>query len=148
MQLIKYLFLAGLLFPFGVGTMIVINQGLLMEEICDNALDDDEDGLIDLNDPDCDCPVLEPVSAIPNPSFEDMNCCPQDISQLSCADTWIQASEATTDYLHTCGWMGWEELPPPLPFPDGEGRPSACETAEYSMIIFSPTGKNMPAHVC
>lgn len=90
-------------------------------EICDNALDDDGDGLIDLNDPDCDCPLAEPVSLIPNPSFEDMNCCPQNRSQLNCADTWIQASEATTDYLNTCGWMGWDNLPPPLPFPDGNG---------------------------
>jgi gliding motility-associated-like protein len=94
---------------------------LLAEEICDNALDDDFDGLIDLNDPDCDCPIIEPESLIPNPSFEEMNCCPLSRSQLSCATDWIQASEATTDYLHTCGWMGWPNLPPPLPFPDGEG---------------------------
>ncbi|MCB0638249.1 MAG: hypothetical protein KDC54_16585, partial [Lewinella sp.] len=31
-----------------------------LEEICDNAIDDDNDGLIDLNDPDCDCAVIEP----------------------------------------------------------------------------------------
>jgi len=90
------------------------------QEICENALDDDGDGLIDLNDPDCDCPVLEPASLIPNPSFEASNCCPQSRSELHCADTWIQASEATTDYLNSCGWMGWPNLPPPLPFPDGE----------------------------
>lgn len=93
----------------------------LMEEICDNALDDDEDGLVDLNDPDCECEVIEPVSLIPNPSFEEMNCCPEDRSQLDCATGWVQASEPTTDYLHTCGWMGWEDFPPPQPFPDGEG---------------------------
>nr|MCU0349139.1 hypothetical protein [Saprospiraceae bacterium] len=90
-------------------------------EVCDNAIDDDEDGLIDLNDPDCDCPEALPQSLIPNPSFEDRICCPLDRSQLYCADTWIQASEPTTDYLHTCGWMGWPDLPPPLPFPDGDG---------------------------
>lgn len=92
-----------------------------LEEICNNARDDDGDGLIDLNDPDCKCPELKPESLIPNPSFEAMNCCPQNRSQLNCAETWIQASEATTDYLHICGWMGWDHLPPPLPFPDGEG---------------------------
>ena len=91
-----------------------------IEEICDNALDDDQDGLIDLNDPDCDCPVVEPVSLIPNPSFEDKTCCPNDRSQLNCAETWIQASEPTTDYLHTCGWMGWDGLPVPMPLPDGQ----------------------------
>jgi len=93
---------------------------LLTTEVCDNALDDDSDGLIDLNDPDCDCILVEPESLIPNPSFEDMNCCPTSRSQLNCSDVWIQASEPTTDYLHTCGWMGWDNFPPPLPFPDGE----------------------------
>ena len=91
-----------------------------MVEICNNALDDDGDSLIDLNDPDCDCPIAEPVSLIPNPSFEEQECCPNNRGQLECATTWIQASEATTDYLHKCGWFGWDGLPVPLPLPDGE----------------------------
>lgn len=90
-------------------------------EICDNGLDDDNDGLIDLNDDDCMCDVVEAVSLIPNPSFEEMNCCPDDRSQLNCATDWIQASEPTTDFIHTCDWLGWDQFPPPQPFPDGEG---------------------------
>ena len=90
-------------------------------EICDNGLDDDGDGLVDLNDEDCICEVLEPVSYIPNPSFEEMECCPGTRSQLNCATDWIQASEPTTDFLHSCGWIGWDDLPAPRPFPDGEG---------------------------
>ncbi len=90
-------------------------------EICDNAIDDDGDGLIDLNDPDCICNTIESLSLIPNPSFEDMDCCPTAQSQMDCAHTWIQASEPTTDYINMCGWMGWDEFPPPVPFPDGEG---------------------------
>lgn len=93
---------------------------LMMIEICDNAKDDDGDGRIDLNDPDCNCPEVMPISLIPNPSFEEMECCPNSRSQLNCAKDWIQASEATTDYLHTCGWFGWDHLPPPRPIPDGE----------------------------
>ncbi|NJL73722.1 MAG: hypothetical protein HC892_00495 [Saprospiraceae bacterium] len=31
-------------------------------ENCENGKDDDQDGLIDLNDPDCSCTVAEPVS--------------------------------------------------------------------------------------
>ncbi|MCB0564597.1 MAG: gliding motility-associated C-terminal domain-containing protein [Phaeodactylibacter sp.] len=89
-------------------------------EVCDNALDDDGDGLVDLNDPDCDCPQVAPISRIPNPSFEEQDCCPTNRSQMNCATTWIQASTPTTDYLHACGWLGWPDLPPPLPFPDGE----------------------------
>lgn len=92
-----------------------------MDENCANAIDDDGDGLVDLNDPDCDCAVVEPVSLIPNPSFEDLECCPSNRSQLNCAEVWIQASEPTTDLIHNCGWAGWENLPPPRPFPDGDG---------------------------
>ncbi|HUR32032.1 MAG TPA: hypothetical protein VMZ69_11420, partial [Saprospiraceae bacterium] len=91
------------------------------DEICDNAIDDDGDGLIDLNDPDCICEIIKPVSLIPNPSFEDMDCCPVTQSQLDCASVWIQASDPTTDFIHMCNWMGWPEFPPPVPFPDGEG---------------------------
>ncbi|GAB5553435.1 MAG: hypothetical protein Sapg2KO_30260 [Saprospiraceae bacterium] len=93
----------------------------VMFEICDNALDDDQDGLIDLNDPECACEILEPVSLIPNPSFEDLTCCPDNRSQLNCAEAWIQASDPTTDLIHNCGWGGWDEFPPPRPFPDGDG---------------------------
>ncbi len=115
------------LLPFLLGGFLWVKNSApatlcLPVEICDNALDDDSDGLVDLNDTtDCNCPVALPQSLIPNPSFEEMNCCPQDRSELNCAKDWIQASEPTTDYLHTCGWMGWPDLPPPLPFPDGEG---------------------------
>lgn len=90
-------------------------------EICDNGIDDDADSLVDLNDDDCVCNIVEPVSVIPNPSFEDQNCCPSERSQLDCASEWIQASEPTTDYINTCDWLGWDDFPPPQPFPDGEG---------------------------
>ena len=90
-------------------------------EICDNAIDDDKDGMIDLNDDDCFCEILIPESLIPNPSFEERDCCPSDRSQLNCATDWIQASEPTTDFINLCGWMGWEQFAPPMPFPDGEG---------------------------
>jgi hypothetical protein len=42
-----------------------------MSEICDNAIDDDNDGYIDINDPDCICEIVKPESLIPNPSFEE-----------------------------------------------------------------------------
>jgi gliding motility-associated-like protein len=89
-------------------------------EICDNAIDDDNNGLIDLNDPACDCSPPEPVSQIPNPSFEDTECCPTTRGQLSCATTWIQASEATTDYYNRCGYFTREGFPVPEPIPDGD----------------------------
>lgn len=100
---------------------VSVSNSQSMQEICDNALDDDDDGLIDLNDPDCGCETLEPVSLIPNPSFEDRRCCPIGRSQMDCAEGWIQASAPTTDFIHTCDWQGWEQFPPPQPYPDGEG---------------------------
>lgn len=118
-----------LILGFPAAGFFVLNAGLELKktliarqgvEICENALDDDQDGLVDLNDPDCICADTRPVSLIPNPSFEEKECCPDNRSQLDCAKTWIQASEATTDYVHICGWKGWNAMPPPLPFPDGE----------------------------
>ncbi len=90
-------------------------------EICNNAIDDDNDGLIDLNDDDCICKIADPTSLIPNPSFEEQDCCPFNKNQLHCATGWIQASEPTTDYINSCGWLGWDQFPPPTPFPDGNG---------------------------
>ena len=109
------------------GVSFVNTDGVLGDEICDNAIDDDNDGLIDLNDPDCTCVLIEPVSLIPNPSFEERDCCPREAGQLRCATGWNQASAATTDFIHNCGWLGWdgesneEAFPAPIPFPDGEG---------------------------
>ena len=89
-------------------------------EDCANGLDDDGDNLIDLNDPDCICETLSDESLIPNPSFEESTCCPVERSMLNCAVDWIQASEATSDLVHPCGWTGWNDHFPPSPFPDGE----------------------------
>ena len=90
-------------------------------EICDNGIDDDNDSLIDINDDDCICEIVSSASLIVNPSFEELDCCPDDKSQLYCASGWVQASTPTTDLIHLCGWSGVREYPPPLPFPDGEG---------------------------
>jgi len=96
---------------------------LSAQEICDNSIDDDGDGLIDLNDDECACSDIMASSLIPNPSFEEMSCCPNFEAQLDCADGWIQASEPTTDYVHTCGILGnpFLSFEAPTPFPDGEG---------------------------
>ncbi len=111
------------------------------QEICDNGIDDDGDMLVDLNDDDCDCFNEVLSSLIPNPSFEERSCCPQTEGELHCADAWIQASAATTDYVHTCGvlgnpFLGYEA---PLPFPDGnggigyrDGKPGQPNFKEYA----------------
>ena len=97
----------------------------MSQEICDNGIDDDGNGLIDLNDTACDCTGFgssQTISSlIPNSSFETNTCCPSNHSQLNCADTWIQASGPTSDYYNTCGYtqIGAQTVPSPLP--DGDG---------------------------
>ena len=91
------------------------------QEICNNGIDDDADGFIDLNDTECSCSPLttQPPSMIPNHSFEQMNCCPTTFSQVSCATGWIQASGATSDY-HNCSYNNTINTPD-TPYPDGPG---------------------------
>jgi hypothetical protein len=121
---------------------------LFGQEICDNGIDDDGDGLVDLNDDECICETFMPSSLIPNPSFEEMSCCPMTEAQLTCADDWIQASTPTTDYMHTCGitahpFLGFQA---PLPFPDGEGaigfrdgKPGVENFKEYTGACLNST---------
>lgn len=64
----------------------------------------------------------EPPSYVPNYSLEDFSCCPTQMGQLSCADSWSQASAATSDYLNTCGMINRPGTnPPPFPLPNGNG---------------------------
>lgn len=113
-----------MMLAFLSGTLSSIEQArvaALPPELCDNALDDDGDGRIDLQDEDCVCEVAEARSLIPNPSFEQLDCCPQNQAELDCAVGWLQASEATTDFMNECGWRGWSAFPAPTPIPDGKG---------------------------
>ncbi len=112
--------------------LICSNMAAQSQEICNNAVDDDQDGLIDLNDTaDCACYGIGdsshiPSSLIPNPSFEDMDCCPQSYSELSCATGWEQATEPTTDYMNTCGYItNSTTVAGLIPFPDGNGAVGA-----------------------
>ena len=87
-------------------------------EICDNAIDDDQDGYIDLNDEDCSCATIEFSSLILNPSFEKMDCCPGAAASLNCATSWVQASAAYVHFFHECSFTN---ALIPQPIPDGGG---------------------------
>ncbi|MBK8043704.1 MAG: hypothetical protein IPK21_14210 [Haliscomenobacter sp.] len=52
-------------FPFQLGGLFHLPPPA--PEICENARDDDGDGLTDLNDPDCACRIVKPelLSRIP-----------------------------------------------------------------------------------
>lgn len=106
---------------------LTLHLACFSQEICNNGIDDDFDGLIDLQDTtDCFCnnatSLNTVVSLVPNPSFEQRTCCPSGASQLNCANNWIQASGATSDYFNTCGITAIGSFPPPpLPLPNGNG---------------------------
>ena len=105
-----------------VFALALLTCSLSAQEICNNAIDDDFDGLVDLSDTtDCDCLNglnLGSGSLIPNPSFEDFNCLPTSWSQLNCADTWQQATIATSDYFNS---LSYYPAIFPQPVPDGTG---------------------------
>ncbi len=110
-----------------ISVTIVPKTLFTLIEICDNGMDDDNDGLIDINDPDCICngisdSVYISTSIIPNASFEEYTMCPFWYDGMPFCKGWIQASDATSDYFNTCGFKGESEIGyPPQPLPSGNG---------------------------
>ena len=106
------------------------------QENCNNGIDDDGDGKIDLNDEDCICNKSAITSIIPNPSFEIKSECPKSFSELKSATPWIQATSATTDYQNKCGFVtrGVKDLGLDN-FPDGDGIAAALFLPEWSEYL-------------
>lgn len=135
--------------PLFVCLASLIASASIAQEICDNGIDDDGDGLVDLNDPDCVCSAVilaEGVgSYIPNHSFEDITCCPLTFSfgnynPLGCAVDWYQATLATSDFFHECGFF---PATLPLPPPDGVACVGFIATHDYKEYIGSCFGSNV-----
>lgn len=86
-------------------TALFMSVALYGQEICQNGIDDDADGLTDMNDPDCLCYNQSslPPSLIKNASFEEMLDCPTQTGQLELAADWKQATGGTPDYF-TCDY--------------------------------------------
>jgi hypothetical protein len=133
-----------LLSKFAFLTMLLFGANVYAQEDCDDGIDNDGDALVDLNDPDCDCAGLGGGGTtidglIPNPSFEDKSCCPTTFGMLTCADDWIQASTATSDYWNTCAsftWTSFVDAALPLPGdPGGEGYGGFISQTGYSEFI-------------
>lgn len=102
--------------------LILIGPFAIAQEICDNGIDDDGDGFIDLNDDECECTGssffgLVP-NLVPNPSFEDMSCCPDFTDDMECVDDWHKLGPLTSDYYNHCGYFTIGTGPEfPLPSP-------------------------------
>ncbi len=111
------------------------------QEICDNGVDDDNNGLVDLNDPACECTGIQggqqnATSKIPNPDFELKSCCPNAFTQFDCVDNWVTANEATPDFLHECDFIFPAVNEANLvPFPSGEGAVGGIFTTSLKEYI-------------
>lgn len=60
-----------------------------MMEVCDNGLDDDGDGRIDIFDPDCQCTITPPPNLVPNGTFTETDGCCADLGVFNCLQNWI-----------------------------------------------------------
>jgi gliding motility-associated-like protein len=95
----------------------------LAQENCENGIDDDGDGKIDLNDSDCACANNTISSLINNYNFEQKNYCPNDFAQFNATSNWFSPSTATTDYINSCGFIPASATDAGIyPFPSSNGN--------------------------
>jgi len=128
--------------------LLFFSVAIYGQEVCTNGIDDDNDGLVDLNDPDCQCGSnIEVPSLIPNASFEDYTICPTNHSQLNRATGWIQATNATSDYFN-CGYAFPAVAPAGLNnYPDGNGVVGAFYVTHYKEYVGTQLNSPMLAGV-
>ena len=108
------------------------------QEICDNGIDDDGDGLIDLNDNDCSCPNNTNSNIISNYNFEQINFCPNDFAQFNAVSNWFLPSSATSDYINSCGFVPISAIDAeiyPLPASNGNGVAGILVSQNYKEFI-------------
>ena len=110
----------------------------LTQEICNNGIDDDGDGLIDLRDPDCQCHFIVTDNLLRNGSFELYDHCPVNytyISDYKIATYWQFGTKMNeAEYYHNlnCSKDSSQvmlQMPPALPMPDGLGFISISNSA-------------------
>ena len=98
------------------------------QEICDNAIDDDGDGKIDLFDEECHCGAglnAQAANLIPNPDFNLSTCCPPQTwstnNNLNCVNDWSASNSQWgawgVQYLNSCDTCGlysqwWNNITP------------------------------------
>lgn len=88
------------------------------QENCNNGIDDDGDGKIDLNDSDCIC--NKTTSILVNPSFEEKTNCPYNLNDLSAVVSWVKGTQPSPDYMN-CEKQNAIYNKQLQNFPDGDG---------------------------
>lgn len=109
---------------------VLLNINLAAQENCGNGSDDDNDGLIDLKDPDCQCRFAVTGNLLQNGSFEAFDHCPENYTFDADSrmitnwqyGTYTNGHEAQYYHNFSCAYdsslvMGY--IPPALPLPDG-----------------------------
>ncbi|WP_163408372.1 Ig-like domain-containing protein [Flavobacterium ajazii] len=92
------------------------------QENCNNGIDDDGDGKIDLNDEDCICNNFTTTSLLQNPSFEEKTGCPQGYDDTPTANNWTKGTIPSPDYLNKdCYLFNTIYTKNLQNFPDGKG---------------------------
>jgi PKD repeat protein len=119
---------------------LIATSALSAQEICDNGVDDDGNGLIDLQDESCECSGL--FTEIPaenlfsNPGFEDFNCCPTNFAQIYCDESWQSLSTTSPDLYHECDYLGSAGLDAGiLPPPSGDGASGIIISPEWQEYL-------------
>jgi len=107
---------------------LLIASAGLTQEICNNGIDDDGDGLVDLHDADCQCHFVVTDNLLQNGSFELYDHCPVNHTydkDYKIADDWQYGTYTNineADYYHNllCSDDAAQfmyHMPPQLPLP-------------------------------
>lgn len=117
-------------YPFLLVTCLIAVLNNYGQEICNNAIDDDGDGLIDLQDPGCQCHLDITGNLLKNASFESADHCPTNYTyqaDSAITSSWRFATKtAEAEYYHnlSCPFDSGHvmlTMPPVIPLPQGNG---------------------------
>jgi len=115
---------------FLLSLFFLIAAHVKAQEICNNGVDDDHDGLTDLYDPDCQCRFTVTGNLLQNASFESYDHCPASYTYTNDHNiinaweygTYTNINEATFYHNLKCPYDSNQvmlNMPPSLPLPDG-----------------------------